>query len=87
MTWFEIADRFGVPLTCLGALALAVWKVLVWLGNHVVEPSIQAHCNFLKAQTEAMQVIAADVKDIKGALLPSRNGPEHLSEREQAEKK
>lgn len=45
--WTNLIQTFGIAVTCLVALALAVWRILVWVGEKVIVPVSERHIKFL----------------------------------------
>lgn len=43
MDFLQMAERIGIPFVILAAFGVAVWRVLVWLGEKVVTPITNSH--------------------------------------------
>lgn len=72
-----LVDRFGVSFTVLFGLSLAIWRVLIWVGNNIIKPMTQSHIDLVKAATEASKTNAETLQkmnetlDIKTRILAS----------------
>lgn len=75
MDWMQIATQLGVPVACMAVLALAIWRVAVWAGSHVLMPLVTSHIQFLsevttelKKQTEAYGVQSRVLQEMNAKL-------------------
>lgn len=74
MDWKEVAN-FGVVFLCLAAFALAVWRVISWIGAWLKEkfdPIAEAHLTLIQTlrehtpkQTAAMEQQARTLEEIE----------------------
>ena len=51
----EILKDYGLPTLLLIAVLYAVWKLAEWVANHVVNPLVQAHMNFISGLTKSAE--------------------------------
>lgn len=68
MDWISLAQNLGIPVTCLAALAFAVWKSLVWLGMNVVKPVADRHIKFLDAVETAINGMVRSITALGGRM-------------------
>lgn len=70
--WLGLAERFGIPFACLIALAVAVWRTIVWVGNNVVKPITASHIALVESTKETNR-INADTLMKMGDCLDNSN--------------
>ena len=81
---YTMFERVGIPLGCLIALAFACWRILIWLGNKVVEPIAKSHVELVES-TKKMNEINTETLAKVGQLLEKKtNAIEGLSVQNEA---
>jgi hypothetical protein len=66
------AREFGFPCAALGVLALALWRVIRWVGREVFLPLVKRHIQFLDDLTRNNAEIAKAVSAVPAALQDDR---------------
>jgi hypothetical protein len=71
MDWLQIAQSLGIPVMCLVALAVAVWKGIIWIGKYILQPLATKHMDFVdkvsvsvEQQTNAARSTAESMRDL-----------------------
>lgn len=54
MDWLDVLKTFGLPVVCLFALAMVVYRGLVWVGVNIAKPVADRHIKFLDELSTAM---------------------------------
>lgn len=72
-TLMKIADRFGVPTAFAAVLCLAIWATGRWTATKIVEPLINGHVNYLKAEQEDRKELKNELKAQTSILKDIRN--------------
>jgi hypothetical protein len=62
------AERLGIPLAILVVFALAVWRVLKWLGEKVVSPITASHIALVNETRECNKVNSETLKQMTSLL-------------------
>jgi hypothetical protein len=64
----KFAQENGFAAVCLCALAIAVWRVIVWTGNEVVKPLVQAGAVLLRTAGNVMEEQAGEIGGIRKSI-------------------
>lgn len=68
MEYLTVFERVGIPLGILIFFALAVWRILKWIGEKVVTPIAESHVSLVESAKETNQTNAKTLEKI-GNLL------------------
>lgn len=68
MEYLTIFERVGIPLGILIFFALAVWRVLKWLGEKVVTPIAKSHVQLVESAKKTNETNAQTLERM-GKLL------------------
>lgn len=60
-TWKWIAEKLGIPMVFVAVLCLAIYNTGKWTANHVFDPLVTKHIEFLETEQQNMRSIAKDV--------------------------
>lgn len=73
MDFYTACERLGIPVTLLVIIAVALWKVITWLGTEVVKPIAESHIALVET-TKAAQITNTATLEKVSSILEAKGG-------------
>lgn len=81
--WLGVIQNFGITAVCLAFLAIAVWRIAIWVLNNVLKPLTDRHIKFLDDLSTAMQAQVAAMQAMATHQASIVKNCEDMIERQQ----
>lgn len=80
MDWTQLITQLGFPIACCIAMAAGIWKVMSWLGQHIIVPLKVAAESHLKTSEETqVKLVDQGAKIVKCIGEMCAKQDEHLN--------
>ena len=62
--WVVLIDKLGIPVAVMIGMGLGFYKIVVWLGLHVVVPLKDKHMSFI----DQLQDLIGQIVSVQGSI-------------------
>ena len=68
MDFWTAVERVGIPMAILSVFAIAVWRVLMWIGREVVKPITASHIALVESTKVANEINSHTLQEVAAIL-------------------
>jgi hypothetical protein len=62
--WVVLIDKLGIPVSVMIGMGFAFYKIVIWLGMHVVVPLKDKHMSFI----DQLQELIGKIVTVQGSI-------------------
>ncbi len=73
MDFLDIVKSIGFPSAVLVFVGIAIWRIMVWAGNKVVEPVVAAHIQLVESAKTTNETNAKTLEKMTAILEANDN--------------
>lgn len=78
--WGGMIERFGFATVLSCALLFGIWQTVVWTADHVAEPIVNAHIQFLNNTSDTLKSTSESIQSLNAGQTKNNHHLERMIE-------